>query len=182
MLYPGKKIILRDGRTALLRAPEKRDAAEMIAYLTQADGETDFLRSYPEEWAGKTAESEEAFIESQRTSPDECTIVCEVDGRIAGDCGLSRSPLIKLRHRGEIGIAVLREYWGLGIGSALVEEQISVAREMGLSRLELEVYDANARGIALYEKLGFRTAAVLPDAARLKDGTSFAALTMIKPL
>ena len=182
MLCKTKKITLRDGRTAILRPPEKSDAAELIAYLTKACGETDFLRSYPEEWAGKTTADEEEFIENQRNSPDECTLVCQVDGRIAGDCGISRQRFIKTRHRGELGIAILKEYWNLGIGRALMEEQIENAREMGIIQLELEADDANSRGIALYEKLGFETVAILPDAVRLKDGTSFRALTMIKRL
>ena len=43
------------------------------------------------------------------------------------------------------------------------------ARE-GLTQLELDFFEGNSRARALYEKMGFRVCAVLPDAIRLADG------------
>lgn len=49
---------------------------------------------------------------------------------------------------------------GRGIGKALLERVIAIARERGAGRLEWSVLDWNARAIAFYEKMG---AKVLPD-------------------
>jgi GNAT superfamily N-acetyltransferase len=49
---------------------------------------------------------------------------------------------------------------GRGIGKALLERVIELARERGAGRLEWSVLDWNANAIAFYEKMG---ATVLPD-------------------
>ena len=61
----------------------------------------------------------------------------------------------KLRHRAEFGVNILKEYWGLGVGRALMEACIQCAREAGYAQLELSVVAENTRAIALYQKAGF---------------------------
>lgn len=52
-------------------------------------------------------------------------------------------------------MGVLREYRGQGIGRRLAERTIARAKEIGLERIELEVYASNESAVALYRKLGF---------------------------
>lgn len=173
MLFETRTIPLKNGKTAIFRSPEISDAAEMVDYLKRTAGETPFLMNYPEEIA-TTVEQEEGYLRNARENPDTTMIVCEVDGKIAGTCHLGCKTKIKNRHRGRIGIALYEDYWGMGIGTALFRELIALGREKGLSQLELEVFEGNKRGIALYEKMGFRIAASIPNAIRLKDGTCWA--------
>jgi ribosomal protein S18 acetylase RimI-like enzyme len=56
---------------------------------------------------------------------------------------------------GEIGMAVAREWRGLGVGSALMAAAIEWARETGLHKLSLSVWPYNTAAIALYRKYGF---------------------------
>jgi len=56
---------------------------------------------------------------------------------------------------GEIGMAILREWRGRGVGSALMEAAIAWARERGLHKLSLGVFAHNTAGLALYRKYGF---------------------------
>ena len=44
---------------------------------------------------------------------------------------------------------------GSGLGRALVEAALERARERGCARMELDVNEANAAALALYESLGF---------------------------
>ena len=44
---------------------------------------------------------------------------------------------------------------GQGVGRALVQATIDLARERGCRRVELDVNDANPPAVALYESLGF---------------------------
>lgn len=180
MLIETKQIKLKDGRTAVLRSPEIEDAKEVLESLVQSLGETSFLRFYPEEWKDNTIEGEEAFLRNQRENDRGGMVVCEVDGRLVGNCSLTGQMALKMKHRGEIGIALLRGYWGLGIGTAMMEEIAVMAKEIGISQLELEVYDANERGLRLYEKMGFERVATIPNAAILKDGTVFDAHIMMR--
>ena len=61
----------------------------------------------------------------------------------------------KMRHRASFGISIDREYWGLGIGRALLEACIECAREAGYRQLELDVVAENKRAISLYTDEGF---------------------------
>jgi ribosomal protein S18 acetylase RimI-like enzyme len=60
-------------------------------------------------------------------------------------------------HSGRLGMGVLSAYWGQGIGSALLEKTLAVARERNLEQVELEFYASNAPAIRLYEKFRFQT-------------------------
>ncbi len=58
------------------------------------------------------------------------------------------------------GVAVAPAERGEGIGTRLLQEAVTVAREDGLRWLRLHVVDTNPRAQALYERLGFRVARV----------------------
>ena len=79
-------------------------------------------------------------------------------------------------------IALLKEYWNLGIGTAMFQEMIRMAQERGIERLELEVLEGNENAMRLYEKMGFRMVSAIPDAIRLKDSTRLKEYYMIKEL
>ncbi len=181
MIYNQKSIILKDGRNAVLRSPELSDAREMLDYLTSATGETEFLASYPEELS-YTIESEEAYIKNILNSPQNMMIVCTVDGRLAGNCQIVFLGGMKVRHRAAVMIGLLKEFWGLGIGSAMFKEMELAARQKGIEQLELEMIEGNERGFSLYRKMGFEIMAEHPNAFKLKDGSSRKAIYMWKTL
>ena len=52
----------------------------------------------------------------------------------------------------------------------MVSELLAAAQAQNCTLVELSVLGGNERAIALYEKLGFRTYAVIPRAYRLSDG------------
>ena len=112
------------------------DAPALIEYLNTVGGETDNLTFGAGEFPA-TVEEEAAFLRR------------EAENAHLG--ALSR----RLAHRGSLGISVLREAWGRGVGSALMEEVIAHARAQGLEIIELEVRSDNPRAIRLYEKFGF---------------------------
>lgn len=60
-----------------------------------------------------------------------------------------------MAHGGVLGVGVLLEHRGRGIGSALIRAAIDSAKAAGLTRIELTVRENNDRAIALYERLGF---------------------------
>ena len=78
------------------------------------------------------------------------------DGKVAGTAGIDAiGPQYKVAHRAEFGISILKEYWGLGIGQALMEACIHCAKTSGYAQLELEVVAENARAISMYQTAGF---------------------------
>ena len=62
MVFEETEFKLKDGRVALLRSPHEDDAEEMLQFIINASGETDFLMKYPEEYADFTLEQEKNFL------------------------------------------------------------------------------------------------------------------------
>ena len=183
MLIPEKEFTLRDGRRAVLRSPREEDIPGMLEYLYISAGETEFILRYPEECGKYTPEGELALFNSINASDSGAMLVCLVEGRVAGNCQIMWKKSMKTRHRAEVAIALLKEYWGQGIGTRLFEEMIALAREKGDTlQLELGFVEGNTRARALYEKMGFRITGVHPNAIRLKDGTMLNEYSMVKQL
>lgn len=176
-------IILKDGRRAVLRSPKPEDVDGIIEYLLVSAGETEFILRYPEECQKYTRENESEFLKQVNSSDNRIMLVCEVEGRIAGNCEISFGTNLKTRHRASIGIALMSEFWNLGIGTAMLKQLIKFAEERKeLIQIELDFVEGNVRARALYEKMGFRITAVKPDAIRLKDGTLLNEYMMIKKI
>lgn len=183
MIFKEIEFKLKDGRNALLQSPSEENAKEMLQFIIKASGETDFLMKFPEEFADFTLEQEKAFIRKNCDNQNEMMITCSVDGRIAGNCQISFRTGRKERHRASVAIALLQEFWNLGIGTRMFEEMFRVARERGdVRQIELDFIEGNRRARGLYEKMGFRIAGIKPDAIRMKDGTFVNEYMMMKRL
>lgn len=181
MVFECKQIILKDGRTAILKSPCVDDAEKMLNYIKKSCGETDFLLRYPEEW-NITVEQEEAWVNRLRSSSDTLGITCYVDGEVAGNCEISFQSGMKISHRATIAIAILKDYWNLGIGSAMFEELVAAAQKQGTEIMELEFIEGNECAKHLYEKFGFCVVSEKPNAIKLKDGTYLSEFYMQKYL
>ena len=181
MFYAEKEIVLKNGKTALLRSPKETDAAEMLEYLKAVSAETEFLLREPEDCM-ETVEQERKWLAGIVESDTNLMIVCTVDGKVAGNCHLSWKNRKKVRHRASIGIALLKPYWNLGIGTKMFEEMIAVAVEQGISQLELEFVEGNDRAQALYEKMGFQIIGERPNAFHMKDGSVRKEYIMVKQI
>ena len=183
MIFKESKFKLKDGREALLRSPCEEDAEEMLQFIMKASGETEFLLRSPEEWADFSLDQEKAFLNAACCNENSMMIACIVDGRIAGNCQISFSTGMKERHRASVAIALLQEFWNLGIGTKMFEEMIHIAGERGeIRQIELYYIEGNSRARSLYEKMGFRITGVKPDAIRMKDGSFVNEYMMVKKL
>lgn len=150
-----QKIILKNGKEALLRNGNAEDGQAVFENFNQTHAETDFLLSYPDE-NSYDAEQEAQFLKDKTESPNEMEIVAIIDGKIAGTAGIEAvGKKYKLKHRAEFGISILKEYWGLGLGKALTNACIKCAKEAGYEQLELDVVAENKRALSLYHSLGF---------------------------
>ena len=150
-----KTIILKDGRECLLRSGTQEDGREALEAFTLAHEETDYLLTYSDE-KSFTVEEEGRYLAAKEESQNGIEILAVVDGKIAGLAGID--PLgdkIKIRHRAGFGISILKDFWCLGIGHAMVEACIGCAKKAGYEQVELDVVAENARAIELYEHCGF---------------------------
>ena len=82
-------------------------------------------------------------------------LVADDGGRLAGWCDVRRETIPVYAHCGHLGMGLLPEYRGRGIGERLLRASIDAARGAGFERIELSVYARNTRAVALYRKVGF---------------------------
>ncbi len=130
------------------------DAEALLEYMKRIGSETDNL-TFGAEGISCTVEEEAALIKETEGSQDELMLVAKDNGKIVGDASLSRLPR-RMKHRGDFGIAVLKDYWNMGIGGRLLREVISFAKENSFEVIELQVRSDNTSAIHLYEKFGFK--------------------------
>lgn len=155
MIY-NKKITLKNGDICTLRNGTEQDGEQVLEVFNKTHAETDFLLSYPDE-ISLTAAQKSDFLKEKTESKNEIEIVAEIDGKIVGTAGIDAvGGKFKISHRADFGIGIVKEYWGLGIGSALTKACIECARAAGYSQLELNVVAENKSAVALYEKSGFK--------------------------
>lgn len=141
------------------------DAAALLEQCRIAGGETDNL-TFGEEGLPFSVEQEREFLANMEGV--NAMFVARADERIVGSIGIHPVGSSKrMAHRASFGITVVKEYWGQGVGSALLQTAIDFAKEAGIAVLSLEVRSDNARAIALYEKFGFRKIGHFPDFFRV---------------
>ena len=100
---------------------------------------------------------------------DAILLVAEADSHVVGSCQVTRvGPGSLHSHRGDLSIAIRRDYRGKGIGTALLEQTIQRCRGK-FEALELTVFSNNLTAKKLYEKFGFEPIGVRPRAVKRGD-------------
>ena len=107
------------------------DAHALAEYVRTVGGETDFL-SYGKDTFNMSDEREARFIERFGKSEKDIMLIALEDGKIVANASLEASRVARYSHRSELSITVLKEYWGRGIGSRLMEIMIGFAKEKGI--------------------------------------------------
>jgi RimJ/RimL family protein N-acetyltransferase len=90
-------------------------------------------------------------------------------GEVVGWCDVVPKPRPVHAHVGGLGVALLPEFRGQGLGERLIRQALEAARAFGLHRVELTVREDNKNAIALYKKIGFEIEGLMRDAMKV-DG------------
>ncbi len=104
--------------------------------------------------AAPEPEQVRAFVR-QNVELDSVQFVALAGDRVIGWADIFTAWQPALAHTGNLGIGVLPEYRGQGIGGALLRACLEKARRKGITRVELEARVDNAHAIRLYENTGF---------------------------
>ena len=182
MRFAPRKIVLKDGRTCVLRPTAPEDAEAMIQYMKETSGETEYLLRYPDE-VNFTVEGEREILGRLLDDPSSAMMVAIVDGKVAGNCSINGiGSKRKILHRCSMAIALYREFWHLGIGTAMIEYLTELAREIGYLQMDLEVVAENSPAQASYAKCGFIESGRRHYALRFDDGSRHDEILMYKEL
>ena len=174
---------LADGREVRLRSARPRDARLLVELLDGIAGEEPpALLITPGEADAKLWKRRIAAAAADSRS---LFLVAEAEGELAGDLSLERDAHPNSSHVAWVGIAVRREWRGLGVGSALLEEAVTWAANAGLTKLVLGAFPENSRALAFYERHGFRRegtrAAQYVRAGRYHDEVLMARILTLTP-
>lgn len=178
-----KTIKLKNGLEVILRNGTIDDAEQVLDIFNKTHEETEFLLTYPEE-NPFTVEDEVKFLDEAEKSDKEVEILACIakdernDGSdekeyiVIGSAGFNPvGKMMKLKHRADFGISVLKDYWGLGIGTELIKGCIECAKEAGFDLMELQTVAENNVAINLYKKMGFVEFGRNPYGFKKKDGS-----------
>jgi len=159
-----------------VRAATEADAAAIAAIYNQGIED----RQATLETEVRTPEERRAWLAAR--GPGHPVIVAEDAGRVIAWGSLNPfSARDAYRHVVDFSIYVERAYRGKGVGKALLPRLIELARELGYHKMVLSAFPFNPGGMALYEKLGFRTVGVYKEQGLL-DGRWVDTIVMEKLL
>ncbi len=99
------------------------------------------------------------------------------EDRVVGWCDVFPKKNPRLSHRGDLGMGLLPEFRGQGIGSGLLSAVLQHSKEFGLEKVELHVYTSNTPAISLYKKFEFEQEGLIKKFRKL-DGQYFDCLVM----
>jgi len=138
-----------------LRNATERDGQLVLDNFHLTHTQTDYFLTYPDENTFDAAQ-EGRILKEKENSENEIEILAIIDGAVIGTARIEAvGTKYKVRHRAEFGISVLKKFWGLGIGRALMDSCIECAKTAGYSQLELSVVAENVRALSMYKKVGF---------------------------
>ena len=106
-------------------------------------------------------------------------VVAERRGQIVGFAHLHADPAPQTGHpAGDIQFVVAPECRGRGLGTVLARECVWIAEHLGLTWIDARVTSGQPAARAVFERLGFVPAAMLPDGAMTARGRSRHVLVM----
>ncbi|SHF79093.1 GNAT family N-acetyltransferase [Dysgonomonas macrotermitis] len=172
------KHILKNGEELIVRGARIEDAAELVAVVKEYVEESEFI-PYEKDEFSLSVEDEQKWIQSFLDRPNSLLLLAEINGHIVGNISVNGIERKMMSHTACIGIGMLKEYRGTGIGSALVDMVVKWAKANPLLEiLWLETYDSNVQGHKLYIKYGFEEVGRHPNFVKIGNDKYVANITM----
>ena len=125
-IFPTRTVTLKNDMILTIRTPKMEDAQTLIDYINQVSEESENL-SFGKGEAPFTVEQEEKYISSLQTDSHKIMAVGEIYGEIMAVSDISTSSLPRMKHSGELGLSLMKKYWNIGVGKALLEYLIDWA-------------------------------------------------------
>jgi RimJ/RimL family protein N-acetyltransferase len=143
-----KPVVLKDGRRVSIRTYRPTDKEELVSMYADLSQET--LRWSMPPYNRQRIERSTSNLENT------IILIGHAEDRIVGHLQISIGASPRFRESGDLFIYLHQEYQNVGLGAALMQEGIAVARERRLHRVELTMVADNRRAVSLYEKVRFQ--------------------------
>jgi RimJ/RimL family protein N-acetyltransferase len=127
----------------------------MLEYVRAVVEETEFFVIEPDELP-TTAEEERTWIQDHLDHPGKILLLAETDGCIVGNVRIESGSYRRVAHKGNLSMAVVRDWRGRGVGTALLRAALEWAKSSpSIEKVCLDVFATNSAAIRVCEKLGF---------------------------
>ena len=166
-----RECTLQDGRKVQLLSPRDEHLPLYAPFNQKMAGETKWTMQI----VGRIPAEErtKSFWDANRKSKTGLSVMALAKGEPVGLLAVHPEweghPWVE--HLVGFGMFVLRDYWGSGLASVLVEEMHEHAKRAGIQRIEAMVRAKNERGVAFYKKHGYTIEGTRKHAAII-DGVS----------
>lgn len=174
--YP-KTARLQTGTIVTIRPMVKEDADKLHTFFARVPREDRLFlredvsrRDVIDAWARE--------LDYEKVFP----LVAEIGDNIVGDATLHRRKGGWTSHVGKVRVVVDKEYRGKGLGTLLLEELATVAKQAGLEFLAAEVMGTQTAALAAFKRLGFEKEAVLYHYVKDQTGGKHSLTLMVKAL
>ncbi|MGO9614514.1 MAG: N-acetyltransferase family protein [Dissulfurispiraceae bacterium] len=174
--YP-KEVTLLDQRRVVFRTLRKEDEKGLQAFFSELP--------FRERACLKEDVADPKVIERWICNLDYDNLLPLIaldNGKIIGDATLHFNPIGWTRHQGEVRLTTDLNYRERGLGTKLAQDIIQIASELGLELLSIEMSPELQEAFFLFEKLGFKEAAVLKGFIRDLEGNEANLVLMLKYL
>jgi RimJ/RimL family protein N-acetyltransferase len=164
-----KRFNTKKDRDAVIRYIRSSDLPSMLEYANALSAEDTFVLLSGETL---TLAEEKRYVKAavqEVRKNKKIYVVIEVDGKFAGACEVRIGERRK-SHTGEISISLAAPYRDEGIGTICMYCLIDQAKKLNLKLLWLHCFENNDRALALYRKVGFVDAGLVPDMYSYKGG------------
>jgi ribosomal protein S18 acetylase RimI-like enzyme len=133
-----------------IRPTRTSDAASFCEAVNVVAAERLFLATVD----GFSPAQTRAFVE-QVVAGSLPQVMAMANDQVVGFCDIMPNPSKGFTHVGRLGMGVRSEWRRQGIGRKLLTACLSLARNAGIEKVELEVFADNLGAVGLYQSLGF---------------------------
>ena len=161
---PGKVVrqFSLQGKKVVFRYPKRSDLGNFLRHINSLVEERACIPIQKRQTRAQKKKWLADFFQSARKG-NQALVCVYMDGKYAGNSGLTRNKGDARRHVATLGIVIEKKFRNMGIGTELMKTMEQLARkEMGARVLELSYFEENLKSRHVYEKLGYREVGRIP--------------------
>jgi RimJ/RimL family protein N-acetyltransferase len=156
------RLKLRDERQVILRFLKVEDRDSLYqCFLSMSEEALEWSM------APYTMDSIQRWVDS---IPNRIPLVAEFENRIVGYAGIYKFPQPRRKGIGDLAIYLHQDFHNVGLGTAMTERLLGLARRKEMHKIELQVVADNTIAIRLYKRFNFKVEGISEDSFFGSDG------------
>ncbi len=178
---------LSDGTTVTLRPLQSNDLDKLLLFINtlvkekREDRKSQLFTGF-EEKVSKKMEADYLYQTLASIKYGETiSVAAEIEDKIIGNGEVTRGKYLETEHYGHLGLTILPQFRGRGIGREMVDTLVKESQTRGLKTIYVEFLSTNTAALHTYEKAGFEKAGILPGKVS-RNGKFLDSIIMVRQL